>query len=141
MNFEQFLKQERTLAVLPTAPKETQEKTKKNKKDEVKIKEEDVKKGKNRQKRFFEIGDKNVKEQTCFNPNEFLFKKGDFVKIIRIPRKEGEIHTRRCDIYMGYFGEIKEIKKGVNTAVVRMEAMNNYHSVEVPIECLIRRDD
>jgi len=134
MNFEQFLKLERT-EIVPSAAKETQK--------EIEETEVEVKKGKNRQKRFFEIGDKKVKEyevDTFFNPNEILFKKGDFVKITRIRRKEND-GIRRCDVYMGYFGEIKEIRKGPNTAVVRMEATNNYQSAEVPIECLIRRDD
>jgi hypothetical protein len=92
----------------------------------------------------------NKKEQNkFFNTNEFLLKKGDFVKIIRTPRKNGETN-RSCDIYTGYFGEIKNIynnqfqdneESNIATAIVSLEAVNNYPKIKFPMDCLVKRNN
>jgi hypothetical protein len=136
MNFDQFLKKENvSLHVKQLNPP---------KKLPISVEVKDDKKGKNKQKRFF---DENVEkdledvdqDHAFFNPNEFILKRGHFVTIRRVPRKEGETHARVCDMYAGYFAEITEIKRDI--ATVRLEATNNYLKIRIPIECLIKRDN
>ena len=74
-----------------------------------------------------------------FNPSAFVWKRGEFVKIIRPPR-QGSTNVRICDMYSGYFGEIKEIKWRSNMASVKLEACNNYQSIDISVDCLVRRD-
>lgn len=158
MNFQQFLKKEniqkenkekvenKQIKVEKKEPEKVQE-NKENKEVEV------IKIGKNKQKKFInnninqnEIKNKLNKEEAVgfFNPNDFIFKKGDFVKVIRTPKTE--TFYRMCDIYMGYFGEIKELnvikKKGDQiTARVSLEATNSYIKINIPLDCLVKRDN
>lgn len=68
------------------------------------------------------------------NFNEFFLKKDDLVKIIRIP-KEGPYY-RTCDLYAGYFGEIKEICKDAQSAIVFLHAKTSVTLLKLPIKCL-----
>ena len=90
--------------------------------------------------------------------NEYFFKKGNFIKVIRTPRKYQdddtqtldhsqvkscirlEQHIRLCDLYCGYIGEIKQFFKGDDSALVILHALNNLHPITFPIECLIKID-
>ena len=120
MNFSQFLKQERVL--LNTPPPETQEIT------------VPVNTGifNNRTRIQSNIQDIHF--------NDHLLKKGDLVKIVsKQTSKQSSKVVQRHSFYKGYFGEIVEIKKSSSTAMVRLEATNNYQRIEVPIEYLISR--
>ena len=79
------------------------------------------------------------------NFNEFLFKKGDMVRIIRTERKytviDGSIEIlnkglRLCDIYCGYIGEIREFFRGNDRAIVTLYAPNNLPRIDFPIDCI-----
>lgn len=80
------------------------------------------------------------------NFNEFFFKKGDFIKVIRPQRKykiddSGNIiilekGTRLCDIYCGYMGEIRQFFKGDDKAKVLLHATNAPLQISLPIDCL-----
>ena len=76
---------------------------------------------------------------------EFLFKKGDTVRIIRTERKyivnNGEIEilnkgVRLCDIYCGYIGEIRQFFRGNDRAIVTLYAPNNLPHIDFPIDCI-----
>jgi hypothetical protein len=101
----------------------------------------------------FSKNDKKIKE--IHNPNhntfsEFFFKKGNFIRVIRTPRKYSidengnietlEKHTRLCDIYCGYIGEIRQYFKGNDSAMVILHALNNVQPIKFPIECLVKID-
>jgi hypothetical protein len=101
----------------------------------------------------FSKNDKKIKEITNPNHNtfsEFFFRKGNFVKVIRTPRKysiddQGNIeilekNTRLCDIYCGYIGEIKQFYKGNDSAMVFLHALNHTQPMKFPIECLVKID-
>jgi hypothetical protein len=153
MNFEQFLKTETFNQKSKATSEDEQEKKDQNTKHNKAEKQKDLsdvrRQGKNRQKRYnfeklnaLDADKKQFREEKndeLFNANEFLFKKGDFVKIIRTPRKEGDTQVRLCDIYMGYFGEIKEFNKGSDIATVMLEATVNLRRIKIPVECLVKR--
>ena len=158
MNFEQFLKTETTNEVFLTKTLDGNDLGKKDddKKDEIIEDRSNCKKSKKNEstknvickKRYnFEKlnaldADKQFREERdedLFNANEFLFKKGDFVTIVRTPRKEGDTNVRLCDIYVGYFGEIREFNKGSDIATVMFEATFNLQKIKIPIECLVKR--
>lgn len=99
----------------------------------------------------FNKNEKNVKEMYNINHNtfnEFFFRKGNFIKVIRTPRKyqvddKGNIqtleqNTRLCDIYCGYIGEIKQFFKGDDSAMVILHGLNNVQPITFPIECLVK---
>lgn len=101
----------------------------------------------------FSKNDKKIKEINNPNHNtfsEFFFKKGNFVRVIRTPRKytidvHGNIQTleqnvRLCDIYCGYIGEIRQFFKGNDSAMVILHAFNNMQPIKFPIECLVNID-
>lgn len=99
----------------------------------------------------FNKNEKTVKQMNNINHNtfnEFFFRKGNFIKVIRTPRKyqvddQGNIqtleqNTRLCDIYCGYIGEIKQFFKGDDSAMVILHALNNVQPIKFPIECLVK---
>jgi hypothetical protein len=101
----------------------------------------------------FNKNEKKIKEINNPNHNtfnEFFFKKGDFIKIIRSPRKYNvdehgniqilEKHIRLCDIYCGYIGEIRQFFKGDDSAMVFLHASNHIQVIKFPIECIIKID-
>lgn len=101
----------------------------------------------------FSKNDKEIKQMNNPNHNtfnEFFFKKGNFVKVVRTPRKYeidslGNIHilergARLCDIYCGYIGEIKQFFKGNDSAMVVLHALNNMKPMSFPVECLVKID-
>ena len=106
------------------------------------------------QKKFsFNKNEKQIKQMNNPNHNtfnEFFFKKGNFIRVIRTPRKyqvddQGNIqtlerNTRLCDIYCGYIGEIKQFFKGDNSAMVILHALNNVQPIKFPIEYLVKID-
>jgi hypothetical protein len=126
----------------------------KSKKQDVEIiKPETVIKDKIVRKKFSfnKVSDNELKVKQMDNPNhntfnEFFFKKGNFVKIVRTERKykineTGDIEfiekgTRLCDLYCGYIGEIKQFFKGNDRAIVTLYAPNNLPSINFPIDCL-----
>lgn len=65
-------------------------------------------------------------------------KRGDFVKIIRNTQKQLWPDTYElCDIYCGYFGEIKHISKDIIT--IKLEAINNYPQIDIHRDFLVKR--
>ena len=74
---------------------------------------------------------------------EYVFKKGDFIKVIRGKHSMDDRlcgydnfggRIGPCDIYAGYYGEIKEYFKGNTTAVVHLDAPNISPRVTIPIK-------
>ena len=99
----------------------------------------------------FSKNEKEVKQMNNPNHNtfnEFFLKKGDFIKVIRTPRKYKvdelgniqtlEQHIRLCDIYCGYIGEIKQFFKGNDSVMIILHALNNVQHICFPIECLVK---
>jgi hypothetical protein len=143
MDFKEFLKNEGPYSEIDKKEDKKENKKEQNLKENKK--EQNLKENKKEQNLK-----ENKKEQNkFFNTNEFLLKKGDFVKIIRTPRKNGETN-RSCDIYTGYFGEIKNIynnqfqdneESNIATAIVSLEAVNNYPKIKFPMDCLVKRNN
>lgn len=107
----------------------------------------------NKSKFSFSKNEKKIKQINNPNHNtfsEFFFRKGNFVRIIRTPRKytiddQGNIqtletHVRLCDIYCGYIGEIRQFFKGNDSAMVILHALNHTQPIKFPIECLVKID-
>jgi hypothetical protein len=64
--------------------------------------------------------------------NQEDFKKGDFIIITRLENSP-------LNVYKGYFGEIKEIIRGGETAIVVLEAMSYPRPIRFPMGHFKRR--
>ena len=57
-------------------------------------------------------------------------KRGDFIRVIRMQNSD-------LNNYKGYFGEIRDYKKGQDYAMVTLHALNNFSSIKMPLEHFI----
>lgn len=111
------------------------------KKKEEKVKKENKKEPKNDKPKKSKVIDiKSVFKQTSvLEPKEDLqiqlqqnFKRGDFVKIIRL---EGS----NLNVYKGYFGEIKEYIQRSDSAYIILEAMSYPRPIKFPLGHFVHR--
>lgn len=78
---------------------------------------------------------------------ECIFRKGDFIKVIRQKRSDSDklcgydsfgARVRTCDIYSGYYGEIVEYFRGNDNAVIHLNAPNISPRVSIPIKFITK---
>lgn len=73
-----------------------------------------------------------VIKERVMTVNDEEFKKGDFIVITRMENSS-------LNVYKGYYGEIKEIIRGGETALVMLEAMTYPKPIRFPIGHFRRR--
>lgn len=87
----------------------------------------------NKQKKEKVIDVKSVFKQQQILEEREVFKRGDFVKIIRL-------EDSPLNVYKGYFGEIKEYIQRSDSAYIVLEAMAYPRRIKFPLGHFVRRN-
>lgn len=75
--------------------------------------------------------------QQIINMDDVLvenFKSGDFIVVVKKPNSH-------LNVYKGYYGEIRDYRKGQDSAMVLLDAINSSKPIQFPIAHLKKVDN